>query len=226
MMKYVCTVILVGFLSVFMGLFPFGKREVLAGDGKDYFNLANSLAQFLLSARLVISRSQDVIDTHGAKVGEPVPEGAPTSNKGLVPAVFGKLVSDELVLRTGIALKQTTLGKGGFGPRNIYNKPDEWERAILQKVGSRSYPRGVGFGEFVNVEEGQGLLYRFMLPVYVDKSCLKCHGDPEDSPTGDGLDVTGRPMEGYKEGEFIGGISVTIPVREILRASSDSWIYP
>ncbi|MDI6760605.1 MAG: hypothetical protein QMD05_07235 [Candidatus Brocadiaceae bacterium] len=37
---------------------------------------------------------------------------------------------------------------------------------------------------------------------------------PATSPTGDGLDIAGYPMEGYKEGELRGGISVTIPVRE------------
>lgn len=199
----------------FAGLSPFGGREVLATNGKDYATLANYLAILLQSARLIVARNQDVINTHGARLGEPIPEGAPVSYKGLVPAVFGRFVGEDFVGRTGITVKQTTRGKGRWGPRNPYNAPDSWEKAVLEKFSSRSYPRGVGFGEFTDLEEGvQGTVYRYMMPLYIESSCLKCHGDPTNSPAGDGRDIAGYPMEGYKEGELRGAISVTIPVKE------------
>jgi hypothetical protein len=118
------------------------------------------------------------------------------------------------VSRTGIIIRQPTLGKGKFGPRNVYNTADSWEQKVLEKFNSRSYPRGVGFGEFSTLDGDQRSVYRYMLPLYMEKVCLKCHGNPSKSPNGDGLDIAGYPMEGYKEGEVGGGISVIIPVTE------------
>ncbi|HHT9118101.1 MAG TPA: c-type heme family protein, partial [Candidatus Hypogeohydataceae bacterium YC38] len=120
--------LVIGLSFVFSGWSP--GREVLAAN--EYANLANHIATSLQCARLIIARNQDVINTHGAKVGEPIPEGAPSSCKGLVPAIFGRLVADEFMVRTGVTIKQTTLGKGR-GPRNVYNAPDPWEKAALEK---------------------------------------------------------------------------------------------
>lgn len=193
---------------------PFSGRVVMAGGG-DYAAQANYIANAILCARVVLARNLDIINTPGAKIGQPVPEGATRSTKGIYPALFGRLMADEFVIRTGISVKQTTLGKGRLGPRNFYNTPDAWEKAVLEKFNSRSYPKGVGFGEFTPLEGGQKLAYRYILPLYIEKACLQCHGDPANSPTRDGHDISGHQMEGYKEGEVRGGISVTIPVTEL-----------
>lgn len=192
---------------------PFSGRVVMAGGG-DYAAQANCIANAFLCARVVLARNLDVIAIHGAKIGRPVPEDAPSSFKGLVPALFGRLMADEFVIRTGITVKQTSLGKGRFGPRNFYNTPDSWEKTVLEKFSSNSYPKGIGYGEFYKLEGGH-LVYRYLLPLYIEQSCLWCHGDPSTSPTKDGLDISGHPMEGYKEGEVRGGISVTLPVTEL-----------
>ena len=41
-------------------------------------------------------------------------------------------------------------------------------------------------------------------PVRLQASCLSCHGDPASSPTGDGKDVLGFPMENMKVGDLKG----------------------
>jgi methyl-accepting chemotaxis protein len=41
-------------------------------------------------------------------------------------------------------------------------------------------------------------------PVRLQASCLSCHGDPATSPTGDGKDVLGFPMENAKVGDVKG----------------------
>jgi len=41
-------------------------------------------------------------------------------------------------------------------------------------------------------------------PVRLQASCLTCHGDPASSPTGDGKDVLGFPMENLKQGDIKG----------------------
>jgi methyl-accepting chemotaxis protein len=214
-MKRTVLILVLSVVCLFAGQSPFGARIVQAANGNDYAVLANQLGKLLICSRLIIARNQDIINTHGARVGAPVPDDAPFSFKGLVPAVFGRMVGEEFVERTGISVKQTTLGKGRFGPRSVYNAPDEWERGVLKKFNAPSYPKGVGFGEFVNLEEGEHrAVYRYMLPLYIEAPCLSCHGSPADSPTGDGLDIAGHPMEGYKLGELRGGISVTLPVIE------------
>jgi methyl-accepting chemotaxis protein len=188
--------------------------EPVWGANADYTLQANYIANMLLSTRIVFARNLEVINTEGAALGKPMPEHPQYSFKGLTPAIFGRLIADEFNTRTGIIARQTTLGKGKYGARNIYNTPDSWEGAVLEKFNSRSYPRGVGYGEFSTLEGDQKLVYRYMLPLYVEKSCLKCHGEPSNSPTGDGRDIAGYQMEGYKEGEVRGGISVIIPVAE------------
>lgn len=49
---------------------------------------------------------------------------------------------------------------------------------------------------------------RYLVPVYISKSCLNCHGDTVGS-----LDVSGHKKEGYKEGELRGAISIVVPVK-------------
>lgn len=210
-MNRVSLVLGISFICLLAG--PFMSVPAF-GANADYAVQGNYIANMLLSARLILARNLDVISTHGARMGRPLPETAPTSFKGLVPAVFGRLIADEFTARTGVTVKQTTLGKGQYGPRNLYNTPDSWEKAVIERFNSSSYPRGIGFGEFTTLEGDQKLVYRYMLPVYVDRGCLKCHGDPANSPTGDGRDMAGYPMEGYKEGEVRGGISVIIHVTE------------
>lgn len=188
-------------------------RDASAMSGREYSLAADYLANLFQCGRVVVLRILDQLDPERVRPEESTPEGPP-KYKSLSPAIFGRLMADEFVTRTGVKIKQTSLGKGKKGPRNIYNKPDPWEEAQLNKFTSSSYPKSVGFGEFVKLEGSGPMVYRYMLPVYIEKACLKCHGNPATSPTGDGLDITGHEMEGYKEGELRGGISVTIPVDE------------
>ena len=44
----------------------------------------------------------------------------------------------------------------------------------------------------------------FARPVRLAESCLGCHGDPANSPTGDGKDLLGFPMENMKAGDIKG----------------------
>lgn len=81
-------------------------------------------------------------------------------------------------------------------PINPDNAPDAFERASLEKfVG--------GAKEYFSLEEsGKEVLFRYMAPLIFQKPCLQCH-------------------ESGREGEVLGGISVTIgatsAVREIRR---------
>lgn len=186
--------------------------QVQAAEKVDVRKMSEYLAQYLLSVRRLIAQAVDVINTHGAKVGEPLPQGAPYSFKGVIPAYMGRVIGEDFFKNTGIRIKQTTLGKGEFGPRNPYNTPDDWEKEVLTRFYEPSYPKGKGYGEDAEMDGKK--VYRYMLPLYIEKACLKCHGDPATSPTGNGLDMAGKPMENYQEGEVRGAISVIVPIEE------------
>jgi len=76
-------------------------------------------------------------------------------------------------------------------PLRPENAPDPWEAKALA-----SFQQGVPeAGEFV------GSYYRYMRPLTVEKPCLSCHA-----------------VQGYREGDLRGGISVSVPVAELLGA--------
>lgn len=206
-------------VAMVLSAFLFGAIILPAWSAEkiDVRKAAEDLAQFLVSTRRMIAQLVDVINTHGAKVEEPLPAGAPYAFKGIIPAYMGRVIGADFFKNTGIKIKQTTLGKGEFGPRNPYNAPDDWEKEVLTRFYEPSYPKGKGYGEEAD-QEGKRV-YRFMLPLYIEKPCLKCHGDPATSPTGDGKDIAGKPMENYQEGEVRGAISIIIPMEARLGTS-------
>ncbi len=117
--------------------------------------------------------------------------------KGYIPAVFGRETGQILKARCNIQIKQTT-----FKYRNAYNQPDPYEKKVLKMFESPDWPKGKGYGEFVNGK------YRYLQPIYIKKACLKCHGEPKGA-----RDIAGRIKEGYKEGDLRGAISVSFPVK-------------
>lgn len=178
----------------------------------DYERMAHALVNMLNVATNFVAENIDIINTHNAKLGEPVPQGQPYSYKGINPEGFATLISKEFTVRTGIMVKFVAYGKGKYGARNRYNAPDNWEKDQLQKFSDIRYPRGVGYGEVQKVGATDRLVYRYIYPLYIEPTCLKCHGDPATSPTKDGKDITGYAMENYRLGEVRGGISLIFPI--------------
>jgi len=87
--------------------------------------------------------------------------------------------------------------------RNPINAPDEFEKRALRTLKEES---GQGFVE--NIGNGK---YFYAQPIYVKKSCLRCHGDPKDAPR-DVIEKYGdKRAFGYKVGDVRGIISVALP---------------
>ena len=79
-----------------------------------------------------------------------------------------------------------------MNPIRPENKPDPWEGEAL-----KSFEKGVQ--EVASLEKMEGKEYmRLMRPFVAEKSCLKCHG-----------------VQGYKEGDIRGGISVSVPMEPL-----------
>ncbi len=82
-------------------------------------------------------------------------------------------------------------------PRNPRNTPTPAEAEILKYLADGSHE------EYFQVDtKNKELVYA--RPIVLTADCLACHGDPKSSPTGDGKDLVGGPMEGWKTGETHG----------------------
>ncbi len=65
-----------------------------------------------------------------------------------------------------------------------------------------------------------------MKPVYIRESenCLACHGDPKNSPYGDGKDILGYDMESMKDGEFRGLFIIKSDLTPIQESANEAII--
>ncbi len=92
-------------------------------------------------------------------------------------------------------------------PRNLKNKPDDLESAVLKLLNAGSPEEWRVTSDSV----------RYFRPVRLSAICLNCHGDPANPKhniwgTTDGKDITGGHMENWKEGEVHGAFAITMPL--------------
>ena len=87
-------------------------------------------------------------------------------------------------------------------PIDPENAPDPFDKQALEKFERRE-------GEFYRVEypPGKPPVFRYLVPLKADQSCLDCHR-----------------TQGYKVGSIIGAVSITIPVENILSEARTSKI--
>ena len=81
--------------------------------------------------------------------------------------------------------------------RNEKNNPTAEEEEILAQL-----ERGQT-NEFFKVDTARNEII-YARPIVLTEDCLACHGDPKNSPTGDGKDIVGFQMENWKAGEVHG----------------------
>lgn len=164
------------------------KLQLQACPMEEQDKAMDILMLFLDSSKKVIADAQGLINVEGK------------GHKGFIGAVYGRETAQDFFKKSGIKLKQTTLRN-----RNPDNVPDKFESKALKMFLNPSYPEGKGYGEVVN-KDGKPY-YRYMLPIYVEKACLKCHGESEGK-----ADPTGHMKEGYKVGEARWAVSVSMPL--------------
>lgn len=100
------------------------------------------------------------------------------------PAYMTRLVSEILAQTSPLRVSLRSLR-----PLNPGNRPDPWETEALHRFenGAEEFS-----GEFLQADGTQ--VYRFMLPVKTEESCLGCHA-----------------AQGDRLGEIRGGLSLTLP---------------
>jgi diguanylate cyclase (GGDEF)-like protein len=85
-------------------------------------------------------------------------------------------------------------------PIDPENAPDPFEKQALEKFERRE-------GEFYRVDypSGKPAVFRYLVPLKADQTCLECHR-----------------TQGYKVGSIVGAVSITIPVDNILNEARTS----
>ncbi|MEM9703483.1 MAG: methyl-accepting chemotaxis protein, partial [Planctomycetota bacterium] len=123
-----------------------------------------------------------------------------------VPVEDSTLMDTIPIVATWEAIEKATAKQGyefrvpAYDARNPANEPTPAERELLDEL------RATGAEEIFREEPG---LLTYARPIRLTRDCLACHGDPATSPTGDGLDLIGYPMENWKEGDMHGAFVLT-----------------
>ncbi|MEM7807419.1 MAG: methyl-accepting chemotaxis protein [Planctomycetota bacterium] len=95
-----------------------------------------------------------------------------------------------------------------FQARNPENEPTPSEAEILHQ-----FEKG-NVDEYFAIDEEENKLV-YARPIKLTADCLACHGDPANSPTGDGRDILGFPMENWKAGEVHGAFVLKSDLSEL-----------
>lgn len=154
--------------------------------------------------RAARSLAADLMARLGKELGEGGPANAVTVCSQAAPEIARSLSTG------GLTIRRVTQK-----PRNPQNQPDAWEKVELEK-----YAALMAQGQPLNdvaviVGEGAEARFRFLRPITIGKTCLKCHGKAEDQDPCVKQVLSGKyPQDqatGYREGDFRGAISVTLP---------------
>lgn len=132
----------------------------------------------------------------------------PEQNENLIPQVAASRIAQQLTRGSGYYVRQISLRY-----RNPDNRPDSFEAAQLTHFRDAT---AVETWQ-VTQEKGRKSL-RYLLPMMADTSCLTCHGSFETAPrfVQERFPV-GHFSYGYKLGEVIGAISVSVPMENLYR---------
>ena len=127
----------------------------------------------------------------------------PEHNYNLVPQVVATSVAKQLTSGTPYYVRQVSLRY-----RNPDNRPDPFETAWLTTF------RDSKANETWQVADAKGnKALRYLLPMEADQSCLACHGSYDTAPRFiQQRFPPGHFSYGYKVGEVIGAVSVSVPM--------------
>lgn len=164
----------------------------------DYTQREQAEAEMLEKARILTYEMDAVwefMDMNQARIDT---DSDGTYNfKGLYCAIAGKSIAKILERDTNYIIRYTNLE-----PRKKASMSDAYESAAIESFLANSATESYGIDTYEDQE-----VFRYVAPIYLEESCLDCHGDPAGE-----LDVTGYPKEGMKVGDLIGVTSIIMPI--------------
>ncbi len=121
----------------------------------------------------------------------------------LMPAMAGNEIGKKFYNETGYQLRQVSSKY-----RNPKNKPDSFEEEALTE-----FEKDNNLSEYRGVDkiDGQKVL-RYLIPLYIEEACLKCHSAKETVPGFIQEDYPEDKATDYVFGDLRGAISVAVPI--------------
>lgn len=118
--------------------------------------------------------------------------------KNIYCAIAGKSVAAIFMRDTDYVVRYVSLE-----PRKVNSRTDDYETLALQSFLSSGSDEEIY--EITTYKERE--VFRYTSPLYIEDSCLSCHGEPAAE-----IDVTGFPKEGLKTGDLAGAVSIIMPI--------------
>jgi signal transduction histidine kinase len=182
------TLIVAGLLILSLGaivVLSTGLQEAQAKQ--EMLEKARILSQQMNAVWDFFENNQDLIDTDS--------DGS-YNFKGIYCAIVGKSIAVRFSRDTDYVIRYTSTT-----PRKKNAYPDEFESKAFASFGTGQ----TEYYEIVRAETED--VFRYVTPLSVRESCLRCHG----SPIGE-IDMTGYPKEGLEVGDIGGAISISVPI--------------
>lgn len=167
------------------------REQTLVLDGA--VNTARTISHQIIETRDYLSRSVT---------------SEPEHNSNLIPQVAASRIARQMTSGSPYYVRQVSLRY-----RNPENRPDPFETAQLKAF------RDNKTQEIWQVADAKGSkALRYMLPMAADQSCLNCHGSYDTAPRFiQQRFPPGHFSYGYKPGEVIGAVSVSVPMEGLFR---------
>lgn len=118
-----------------------------------------------------------------------------------IPVVAGWDSVRRIAATRGFVFQTPT--RPGTGARNPKDNTNEFDSAFAAFAAGRS--------EYFAEDSATNMLI-LARPIRISQGCLECHGDPAASPTHDGRDALGFPMENMRVGDIKGAFVLKAPM--------------
>lgn len=128
------------------------------------------------------------------------------TNHNLIPQVAATNIAKRISKDSKYSLRQISLRY-----RNPENIPDSYETSLLKAFNAGDVRES---HRVVTINDKK--VYRYLLPMVAEESCLECHGEYDKAP--DFVKERfppGHPSYGYRIGEVIGAVSASIPMADL-----------
>lgn len=174
----------------------------------------NALDDYLRQESLILKDATDNARILARQIVETreyissVVRGEPETNYNLVPQVVATQVAKRITSGSKFYVRQVSLRY-----RNPENRPDSYETAMLQR-----FEKGSATEQWEVISTGGKRVFRYLLPMTAEASCLGCHGSYEEAPAFVRARFPrGHPSYNYQLGQVIGAVSVSIPMADLYR---------
>ncbi len=157
----------------------------------------------------VVMREMDALHSDGAFATERLESAAKASGSGFRDSVYYRAIP---VVAGWNSVRQVARERGfdfltpsrpDLAARNPANSGAGFVAAFREFADGKD--------EYFAEESGMLTLAR---PMRMSAGCLKCHGDASTSPTHDGRDMLGFPMENLREGDVKGAFVMRAPISQ------------